>query len=171
MSQKRPTFVWSTNSSMMWSVRKSRKTSNSSLVICCSATFGKKKKNLFVKFCNDDSNNKKIHWQVAREGIHPSMLAAYDKSYIIWKQYWQVGLIKLTKKGALMVSTPASHSRSSSTLEEWWCRCFRGAGSSLSSSSHWFYSIGREIGSVHILVIVQDALFVTSHTPISRLRW
>ena len=32
--------------------------------------------------------------------MHPSMLAAYDKSYIIWKKYWQIGLIKLTIEGA-----------------------------------------------------------------------
>ena len=34
---------------------------------------------------NNNNNRKKIHWQVAREGIHPSTLAAYDKAYEIWK--------------------------------------------------------------------------------------
>jgi len=49
--------------------------------------------------CNNNNKNrkKKTHWQVAMEGIHPSMLAAYDKSYVIWQQYWQN---KLTKEGA-----------------------------------------------------------------------
>jgi len=42
----------------------------------------KKKKNLFVKFCNNDSNNKKDTLTGCHRGIHPSMLAAYDKSYI-----------------------------------------------------------------------------------------
>ena len=48
------------------------------------ATKKKKKKNLFVKFCNNDSNNKKDTLTDCQGGYtHPSMLAVYDKSYII----------------------------------------------------------------------------------------
>ena len=51
---------------------------------CIVLTRRRRRRRIYLSsFTKITITTKKIHWQVAREGIHPSMMAAYDKSYII----------------------------------------------------------------------------------------